>query len=134
MLGVMAMMKHTVRVNERGVRIGEGHHNAVLTDAEVVQLLADRGPDGAPAMSYSALAKRYGVSKSCVASLVQGRTREISGVAVQRVRVVEPGQNIVVAQIRLTLADRALLIRLGGAKWVRKALASVRNKDRRNYL
>ena len=33
-----------VMVNERGQRIGEGHRRAVLTDAEVDQLLEDRGP------------------------------------------------------------------------------------------
>ena len=126
--------KRRVMVNANGVRMGEGHHKAVLTDAEVLQLLADRGPDEAPTMTYPQLAKRYGVSKSCVASLVQGRTRELAGTIVARVRVVEPNQAMVVAEIRLSLADRALLARLGGSKWVRKALASVRNKDRRTYL
>jgi len=32
------------RVLVRGLRIGEGHRRAVLTDAEVDQLLEDRGP------------------------------------------------------------------------------------------
>ena len=127
-------MKHAVMVNARGVRIGDGHHKAVLTDAEVAQLLADRGPEELPAMTYQQLAKRYGVSKGCVASIVSGRTRGLQGRTVARVRVVEADQQKVVAKVTLTLADRALLARLGGSKWLRKALASVRNKDRRVYL
>ena len=128
------MVKRGVMVDEHGVRIGEGHHKAVLTDSEVAQLLADRGPEELPAMTYLQLAKRYGVSKGCVASIVSGRTRGLQGRIVARVRVVEADQQKVVAKVTLTLADRALLARLGGSKWLRKALASVRNKDRRVYL
>lgn len=130
----MTMTKRRVMVGDQGVRIGEGHHKSVLTDTEVQQLLVDRGLDDAPSMTYVQLAKRYGVSKGCVASIVSGRTRGLQGRVVPRVRVVEANQQIVVAEIRLSLADRALLARLGGSKWVRKALASVRNKDRRTYL
>ena len=35
------MSKRRVMVNERGLRIGEGHHKAVLTDKEVEQLIAE---------------------------------------------------------------------------------------------
>lgn len=128
------MVKRRVMVDERGVRIGEGHHKAVLTDPEVAQLLADRGPEELPAMTYLQLAKRYGISKGCVASIVSGRTRGLQGRIVARVRVVEADQQKVVAKVTLTLADRALLARLGGSRWLRKVLASVRNKDRRVYL
>ena len=125
------MVKCGVMVDERGVRIGEGHHKAVLTDSEVAQLLADRGPEELPAMTYLQLAKRYGISKGCVASIVSGRTRGLQGRIVARVRVVEAVQPKVRAVLELTISDRALLVRLGGAKWLRKVLQSVRNKDRK---
>lgn len=126
--------KRMVMVNERGVRIGEGHPKAVLTDDEVAQLLADRGPEDLPAMTYLQLAKRYGISKTTVYSIVTGRTRGTAGTVVTREHKAEPYQAMAVSEIRLTLADRALLARLGGSKWVRKVLASVRNKNRRPYL
>lgn len=51
-------MKRTLMVNELGLRIGEDHQNAVLTDAEVdlIRLLHLRG------MGYAALSEKFEVS------------------------------------------------------------------------
>ena len=116
------MVKRKVMVNERGVRIGDGHHKAVLTDAEVAQLLTDRGPDDAPSMTYLQLAKRYGVSKGCVASIVSGRTRGLQGQVVLRSRVRKPHLAPVRVTMTMDAADRARLHRLGGSRFVLSAL------------
>ena len=55
-----------VATNDRGYRVGQDHPNAKLTDVEVAALIRDRGPEEAPTMSLSQLAKRYGLSKSGV--------------------------------------------------------------------
>lgn len=51
-------MKKIVSVNDRGYRVGEGHQNALLTDAEVevVRRLHDEG------MSYPILAEKFEMS------------------------------------------------------------------------
>ena len=59
-------------------RVGEAHPHAVLTDEEVDRLLEDRGPDHAPRMSYTELARKWGVSKSCVRDIVTGSRRRRS--------------------------------------------------------
>ena len=72
------------RVNEAGRRIGEGHHMARLSDREVDQLIADRGSDDAPRMSYSELATKYGISKSSVRDILIGRRRGQIGPSVDK--------------------------------------------------
>lgn len=64
-----------VMVNEHGMRIGQSHQNAKLSDTQVQQLLTDRGPSDAPRMSLNALAAKYGVSKSGVKGIIDGRRR-----------------------------------------------------------
>lgn len=64
-----------IDVNTHGCRIGDSHHNAKLSDVQVQQLLIDRGPRSAPTMSLSALAKKWGLSKSGVKAIVDGRNR-----------------------------------------------------------
>lgn len=68
-------MKRRVYFNEIGYRVGESHHNAKLTDIEVDALIRDRGPEDAPTMSLSQLAKRYGLSKSGVKGILDGNRR-----------------------------------------------------------
>lgn len=60
-----------VKVNERGRPVGDAHHFARMTDAEVdlVHELLDAG------LSYSAIAAKMDVSKSCVAHIAKGRRR-----------------------------------------------------------
>ncbi|WP_211091311.1 hypothetical protein [Pseudothauera rhizosphaerae] len=92
----------------------------MLTDAEVDQLIKDRGPEEAPKMSYAKLAERYGVSKSCVRDILSGRRR--GGVTPQGhaepVRVVEK----VRATFMLSLPARAKIHRMGGAAWLERVV------------
>ena len=114
-----------VRVNERGLRIGESHPNARLTDAEVEQLIADRGPEGKPTMSLSELARKWGMSKSGVKGILDGRRRGQVGPTVDR----EPARRTKVPKVRvnlkLPLHARAKLHRLGGSAWLVKQLETV---------
>lgn len=64
-------MKRHVALNENGHRIGEGHPRAVLTDAEV-DLVFGLIEDG---LSYSLIAEKFEVSKSCIGHLASGRRR-----------------------------------------------------------
>lgn len=105
-----------VRINECGRRIGESHHRAVLTDAEVDQLIADRRAG----MSLAALARKWRISKSGAKGIVDGSRRGQVGPKVDR----QPTQRESVrAWVRLTLAERAKLRRLGGSAFVRRALS-----------
>jgi hypothetical protein len=60
-----------VALSETGRRINQGHPRAVLTDHEVqlVMELLDAG------FSYSKVAEKFQVSKSCVAHVATGRRR-----------------------------------------------------------
>ncbi len=65
-------MKKQVPVNEKGCRIGQHHHNAVLTDSDVelVRILRER--DGKP---YGWLALKFEVHKSTIAAICQYKRR-----------------------------------------------------------
>lgn len=65
------MNKRVVGVNERGLRVGEDHQHARLTDGEVelIRQLHDGG------MSYKKIADKFGVGKSTVADIVKCRRR-----------------------------------------------------------
>jgi hypothetical protein len=114
--------KCPVRVNERGLRIGQDHPLAKLTDAEVEQLIADRGPEGAPLMSLSQLAARYGLSKSGVKGILDGRRRGQIGLRVDRLPSQRGRVQKVRVNLRMSLHHRALLHRLGGSAWLVKKL------------
>jgi transposase len=60
-----------IRLNETGRRIGESHPNTKLTDHDVELILAlvDEG------LSYTEVAEKFEVSKSCIQHLVSGRNR-----------------------------------------------------------
>lgn len=59
------MVKRTIAINERGLRIGQDHQNAVLTDAEIDLMLRLREADP-KTWSYRKLAEKFEVSKSAV--------------------------------------------------------------------
>lgn len=104
-----------VRINEAGRRIGESHHRAVLTDAEVEQLIADRQAG----LTFSQLARKWKISKSGARGIVDGSRRGQVGPTVER----RPSEMVRVrAWVSLTLAERSKLRRLGGVKFVRKML------------
>lgn len=64
-------MKRSVMVNEAGLRIGEDHPNAKLTDSEVerIRSLHDEG------MSYKTLAEKFEVSKGSIAKICRYERR-----------------------------------------------------------
>lgn len=111
-----------VQVNERGLRIGQSHPNARLTDAEVEQLLADRGPDHAPLMSLSALATKWGMSKSGVKAIVDGKHRCQIGQVTKKAPTRKSAPKKVRVKLTVSLHARAKLHRLGGGAWLEKLL------------
>jgi hypothetical protein len=58
-------------VNDKGLRIGQGHHHAKLTDHEVLLLLELH----AAGWSYGQLAEKFEVSKSLARKIVKGDVR-----------------------------------------------------------
>lgn len=68
-------------VNERGLRIGEDHQNAVLTNREVEMLLELRITDR---LGYRRLSAMFDVSKAQVRRIISGQQRS-QLVAVYRV-------------------------------------------------
>ena len=67
-------MKKVVGVNERGLRVGEDHQHARLTDAEceLIRQLHEQG------MSYKKLADKFGVGKSTIADRLLEITRTVA--------------------------------------------------------
>ena len=64
-------MKKQIGINERGLRIGEDHQNAKLTDAEV-DMVRELHAEG---LSYKTLALKFDVSKSLIRYIVQYKRR-----------------------------------------------------------
>ncbi len=64
-------MQKTVAVNDAGLRIGEDHPNAKLTDAEV-ERIRSLHEDG---MSYDMLAEKYEVSKWAIGRICRYERR-----------------------------------------------------------
>lgn len=65
------MKTRIVGVNDRGLRVGDSHHNARLTDSEVDLLLALRDEG----WSYRELAEKFDISKSSAHKICQGHRR-----------------------------------------------------------
>lgn len=65
------MRKLLVGINEKGLRVGDSHHNARLTDHEVDMLLSLRDEG----WSYRQLAEKFDVSKSTAHKICQGHRR-----------------------------------------------------------
>ncbi len=65
-------MKRVVAVTDRGLRVGEDHQNAKLTDAEVDNIRELREAHG---FSYSLIADWFGVSKSTIAMVCRYERR-----------------------------------------------------------
>jgi transposase len=64
-------MRKQIGINERGLRVGEDHQNAKLTDAEV-DMIRELHHEG---LSYKTLAVKFDVSKSLVRYIVQFKRR-----------------------------------------------------------
>lgn len=115
-------MKTWVRVNEDGRRIGESHPQAVLSDVEVDALLAERDAGA----TLSELARRWGLSKSGVKGIVDGRRRGQVGPRVMR----RPARVALVSVcVVLTLQERSRFERIGGVRWLRETLGTVGVRD-----
>ena len=115
-------MKTWVRVNEDGRRIGESHPQAVLSDVEVDALLAERDAGA----TLSELARRWGLSKSGVKGIVDGRRRGQVGPRVMRL---QSRVALVSVCVVLTLQERSRFERIGGVRWLRETLATVGVRD-----
>ena len=113
------MDRTLVRVNENGRRIGESHHRAVLSDAEIEAMLADRESG----LSLSALARKWRLSKSGVKGIVDGRRRGQVGPKVQREATKREHVRV---RVNLTLQERSLLRRRGGSAWVKRMLSTAK--------
>lgn len=61
-----------VAVDERGYRIGGGHHNAKIDDHDVDLVRALHEDHG---VSYSELSEKFGVSKSLIAQICRYEVR-----------------------------------------------------------
>lgn len=116
-----------VMVNEKGNLIGASHPRAILSDAEVEQLLVDRGPDDCPRKSYGQLSKKYKISKSAVADICKGRRRSIRGLIVERK---EPRMNSekVTLRVKVSLKARHIIRKKGGGKWLDSVILSMDKK------
>lgn len=64
-------MKKTVAINERGLRVGEDHQNAKLTNEEV-DMIRELHCEG---LSYKTLAEKFEVSKSLIAAICRFERR-----------------------------------------------------------
>lgn len=64
-------MKRLIAINERGIRIGEDHQGAKLTNAEVERLLELRDEG----LTYQQLAEIFEISKSGVRHICKGVNR-----------------------------------------------------------
>jgi hypothetical protein len=115
-------MTRRIRINDRGQRIGEGHHMARLTDKEVDELIADRGPEESPRMSYRELALKWGVSKSSVRDILIGRRRGQPGLSVDKPAAKAVKRPRVRVNLSIGLHARAKLHRLGGSAWLERVV------------
>ena len=73
----------TVGVNDRGLRVGQDHQNAKLTDAEIELLLRLR----AEGWGYKTLAAKFEISKAQVRRICSGVARHQIPSAFRRVPV-----------------------------------------------
>ena len=79
-------MPELVAINEKGRRMGEDHHNAILTDGEV-DLIRQLHDDG---MEYEAIADKFGISKVTVGRICRFERRAESVVRYKRVKPLAP--------------------------------------------
>lgn len=75
-----------IGVNDRGLRVGQDHPAAKLSNAEVELMLGFR----AEGWSYRKLADKFEVSKSCVRWVVKGLKRHQIAVSWRAVVLGEP--------------------------------------------
>lgn len=65
-----------VGIDDRGIRVGEDHQRATLTNAEVDLIHELRNPtDGAQPLSFGEIARKFEISKGTVYDIISGRKR-----------------------------------------------------------
>ena len=84
-----------VATNDRGMRVGESHQNARLSDKEVDQVRDLHEFAGWP---YRDIARAYGASKSCIAEICRYEKRNQPVFDWKKVRVI-PGAREVPAMV-----------------------------------
>jgi ribosome-binding protein aMBF1 (putative translation factor) len=82
---VFDMSTLVVGVNDAGLRVGQDHHNAKLTDTEVRLLLELREAG----WSYNRLAEKFEISKRHVRNICSGKKRGQLAVKFRVVRLPE---------------------------------------------
>lgn len=84
----MAVIQLQVAVNEKGYRIGQDHHQAKLTDAEIDLLLTLHHVDK---WGYGRLAAKFEISKGMARKYCKGKCRSqtIAGFKMVLIRRVE---------------------------------------------
>ena len=83
----MQVIIKLVATNDRGMRIGEDHPHAQLSDKEVEQI---RDLHEFAGWSYRDIARAYGASKSCIAEICRYEKRNQTVFDWKKVRVI-PG-------------------------------------------
>jgi predicted DNA-binding protein (UPF0251 family) len=81
------MKKVTVAVNEHGIRLGQYHHRAKLTDHEV-ELIRQLHEEG---LSYTQLAEKFDVGKSTIQDICTYRRRAQTPTIWRGVRIPDGG-------------------------------------------
>ena len=74
------MAKRLVGVNEQGIRVGEDHQRATLTDADV-ELMRQLREEDSQHWTYDALAEKFDVSRRHARDIVNYRKRVAAPVA-----------------------------------------------------
>ena len=88
MVSMRRMRKILVAVNDHGLRIGQYHQNAILSDAEV-ELMRQLAEES---MAYSELARKFEVSKWTVGRICRYERRAQTPVRFKQVHIDDEGQ------------------------------------------
>lgn len=80
-----------VCINDRGLRIGESHHKAKLTNKEVDEV---RDLHEILGWGYRKIAREYGVSKSCIAEICRYEKRADTPFDWKKVVVIRGVENV----------------------------------------
>ena len=114
-----------VAINDNGMRVGQDHPKAILTNLEVEALIMDRGDSENPTMSYGQLAIKYGVSKSSVRDILIGRRRGQLGCLMKKEQTKKTAQKKTRVKLTVTYRARAILHRIGGSVLLERLAAMV---------
>ena len=116
-----------ISYNEQGYRVGQGHHNAKLTDQRVEELISDRDKG----MTYLQIARKYGLSKSGVAGIISGRRRsQVVAVEKKKAYVSIRGKKER-ARYYLTSKAKSVIREAGGSRLIEKIANEIHRAELR---